>query len=96
MKCCYISSGSALFSSPEPKAQGELIVWDPSRRPCVRASTLSNMNISETSGAIVIKFHLEHNWGGGLIALGFGLDQITSLVSMATYNSHRVIMGKTL
>ena len=24
------------FSSPEPKAQGELIVWDSSRRPCVR------------------------------------------------------------
>ena len=35
-----------LISSPEPKAQGELIVWDSSRRlsvrasvrPCVRAS----------------------------------------------------------
>ena len=38
------------FSSPEPKAQGELIVWDSSRRPCVRPSTLSNMNISETAG----------------------------------------------
>ena len=23
----------AIFSSPEPKAQGELIVWDSSRRP---------------------------------------------------------------
>ena len=27
-----------LFSSPERKAQGELIVWDSSRRPSVRAS----------------------------------------------------------
>ena len=26
------------ISSPEPKAQGELIVWDSSRRPSVRAS----------------------------------------------------------
>ena len=26
------------FSSQEPKAQGELIVWDSSRRPCVRPS----------------------------------------------------------
>ena len=72
MKCCYISSGPALFSSPEPKAQGELIVWDPSRRPSVRASvrasTLSNMNISETSWPIVIKFHLEHHRGSGLTA----------------------------
>ena len=27
-----------LFSSPEPKAQGELIVWDSSRRPSECAS----------------------------------------------------------
>ena len=52
------------FSSPEPKAQGELIVWDSSRRPSVRASTLSNMNISETSWPLVIKFHQKHHWGG--------------------------------
>ena len=30
------------FSSPEPKAQGELIVWDSSRRPCVRPSVRSH------------------------------------------------------
>ena len=57
-----------IFSSPEPKAQGELIVWDSSRLACVCPSTLSNMNISETSWLIVIKFHLEHHWGGGLAA----------------------------
>ena len=34
-----------IFSSP----QGELIVWDLSRRPSVRPFTLLNMNISETS-----------------------------------------------
>ena len=65
-------------------------------RPPVSASTLSNMNISETSCPIVIKFHLEHYWGGGLTALSFGLDRIRTLVSMATDSSHRVIMGKTL
>ena len=27
-----------IFSSPEPKAHGEIIVWDSSRRPCVRPS----------------------------------------------------------
>ena len=90
----------AFFSSPEPKAQGELIVWDSSLRPCVcpsvRASTLSNMNISKTSWPIVIKFHLEHYWGTGLAALGFGLDRIRTLVSMATDSSQRVIMGKVL
>ena len=38
----------------------------------VRASTLSNVNISETRWPIIIKFHQEHHWGGGLTALGFG------------------------
>ena len=63
---------------------------------CVRASTLSNMNISETSWPIIIKFHQEHHWGGGLTALGFGSARIRTLVSMATDSSHRVIMGKIL
>ena len=86
----------SVFSSPERKAQGELIVWDSSRRPFVRPFTLTNINISETSWPIIIKFHQEHHWGGGLTALGFLLDQIITLVSMATDSSHRVIMGKIL
>ena len=56
--------------------------------PCVCGSvgpfTLSDMNISETSWPIIIKFHLKHHWGGGFAALGFGPDQIRTLVSMAT------------
>ena len=65
-------------------------------RTSVRLSTLSNMNISEISWLIVIKFHQKHHWGGGLTPLGFGPDWIRTLVSMATDSSHRVIMGKTL
>ena len=65
-------------------------------RLSVRAFTLSNFNISETSRPIVIKFDLEHHWGGGLAALGFGSDWIRTLVSMATDSSHRFIMEKTL
>ena len=64
--------------------------------PCVRPSTLSNINISETSWPIIIKFHQKHHWGGGLTALGFRLDRIKTLVSMATDSSHRVIIGKIL
>ena len=44
----------------------------------------------------MIKFHLEHYWGGGLTALGFGQDRIRTLVSMATDSCHRVIMGENL
>ena len=64
--------------------------------PSVHASTLSNMNFSETCRPIVIKFHLEHHWGGGLTALGFEQDQIRTLVSMVTDSSHWIIMGKIL
>ena len=58
--------------------------------------TFSNSNISATSGPIVMKFYLNHHWGGGKAALGFGPDRIGTLVSMATDSSHRVIMGKML
>ena len=68
-------------------------------RASVRASvhplTLSNMNISATSGPIVTRFYLKHHWGGGKATLCFGPDRIGTLVSMPTDSSHRVIMGKT-
>ena len=38
----------------------------------------------------------EPSFGWGMAALGFGLDRIGALVSMATDSSHRVIMGKML
>ena len=90
-----------LFSSPEPKVHGELIVYQSSRRLCVCVyvfvcSNFSNMNISETSGPIATKFYLKHHWVGGKDALGFGSDRIRTLVSMATDSSHRIIIGKTL
>ena len=62
----------------------------------VSLSTLSNINISETSWPIIIKFHQKHYWGRGLTALGFRLDPIRTLVSMATDSSYRVIMGRIL
>ena len=82
---------------------GELIVYPwsdlrPSsvvrRRPS--SSTISNMYISATSWPITTKFYLKHHWVGGKAALGFGPDQIRTLVSMATESSHRVIMEKTV
>ena len=68
----------------------------PSVRPSVRLFTLSDMNISETSWPIIIKFHLKHQWVGGLAALGFGPGRFRILVFMATDSSHRVIIGKIL
>ena len=64
-------------------------------RASVRALTLSNMNISATSGSIVTRFYLKQHWGGGKAALCFRPDRIGTVVSMATDSSHRVLMGKT-
>ena len=47
------------------------------------------------SRPILIKFNVNHNWVGGLMALGFGADCIKIVVSMATDRSHRLTMGKT-
>ena len=63
-------------------------------RVCVRVLTLSNMNISDTSWSIAIKFYLNHQCGGRKATLGFGLDRIRTHISMATNISLRVIMGK--
>ena len=96
----WLRADTRFVSSPEPKAHGELIVYQLSRRPCfcasVRALTLSNMNISATSRPIANKFYLRHHWGGGKAASGFWPDRIGTLVSMATDSSHRVIMRKSL
>ena len=64
------------------------------RRPS--SFTISNMNISATSGPIATKFYLKHHWVGGKAVVGFGPDRIRTLVSMATESSHRVIMEKTV
>ena len=65
-------------------------------RPCAGVSTLSNMNIFETGWSSAVKFYPKHHLGGGKPALGFGPDQIRTLVFMATDSSHRVIIGKTV
>ena len=64
-------------------------------RPCVRpcVHTFKHEYLRD-SRLITIKFYLKHHWGGGKAALGFGADQIRTLVFMATDSSHRVIMGK--
>ena len=47
-----------IFSSPEPKAPGELIGWIGSVIRRRRPSTISNDFSSETTGPIVTKFHI--------------------------------------
>ena len=88
-------SNTLLLAHLSQRLIGELIVYASRRRLCVRPFTLSNMNISATSWPIGMKFYLKHHWGGGKASVGFDLERIRTLVSMATDSSHRVIMGKT-
>ena len=91
---CTLGNFSCFLAHLSRRLIGELTVY-----PCsgVRpSSTISNMNISATSGLITMKFYHKHYWDGGKAALGFGSDQIQTLVSMATNISHRVIMEKTV
>ena len=54
------------------------------------------MNISEASLLILIKFYIKDHWGGGKAAYGLGADWIQSMVSITTKSSHRLKVGRML
>ena len=66
------------------------------RRPPVRrpSSTISKIFFSETAGPIVLILHIHHLQVGGNNNCVFCFDRIRTLVAMATYASHRLIMEK--
>ena len=79
---------------------GEHIVYQSSRRPCVRPSVRASIHIFKheylcNQLADWNEILSEASWGGGKASVGFDPDRIRTLVSMATDISHRVIMGKT-
>ena len=75
---------------------GELIGYPCSVVRRTTSSTFSNMNISATSGPITMKFYQKHYCDGERLQIGFGPERIKTLVSMAIYSSHWVIMEKTV
>ena len=77
---------------------GELIVYPCSgvRPSSVRpSSTISKIFFSETAGPIVLILHIHHLQVGGKNNCVFCFDRIRTLVAMATYASHRLIMEKS-
>ena len=77
---------------------GELIVYPCSvvRPSSVRpSSTISKIFFSETAGPIVLILHIHHLQVGGNNNCVFCFDRIRTLVAMATYASHRLIMEKS-
>ena len=73
--------GIPIFSSPEPKAHKVSLQYGSravvrasvhaSVHASVRSSTLSILNISETSRPIAVRFYMKQHWVGGLPAIGF-------------------------
>ena len=84
------------MSSPEPKAHGELIVYQSSHRLCVHLCVnIFKHEYLRNQLADCNQILSEASLGRGKAAICFWADQIGTLVSMATDISHRVIMGKT-
>ena len=83
-----------IFSSPEPKAPGELIGWEgsvvrrPSVRPSVRPSTISNDFSSETTGPIATKFHIKPPEPLGKKSCSNGLGHMTNMAAMPIYGKN--------
>ena len=83
-----------IFSSPEPKAPGELIGWEgsvvrPSVRPSVRRpSTISNDFSSETTGPIATKFHIQPPGPLGKKSYSNGLSHMTNMAAMPIYGKN--------
>ena len=69
------------------------------RRPSVRRPsslfTISKIFFSETAGPIVLILHIHDLQVGGKNNCVFCFDRIRTLVAMATYASHRLIMEKS-
>ena len=75
----------SLFSSPEPKAPGELIGWEGS---VVRPSTISNDFSSEPTGPILTKFHIQSPGILGTKSCSNSLGQMTKMAAMPIYGKN--------
>ena len=75
-----------LFSSPQPKAPGELIVQAGSivRHP----STISNDFSSETAGPIATTFHIQPPGSLGKKNCSNGLGHMTNMAAMPIYGKN--------
>ena len=75
-----------LFSSPEPKAHGELIGYPWS---VVRPSfTISNIFFSKTARPIKAKFYVEPPWVGGTKVCSRHLGHMTKMAATPIYGKN--------
>ena len=93
--CCLMEIFELFLAHLSRRLIGELIVYSGIRRPfIVRPSTFSNDISSEAVRPILSILHTKHLQVGGTKSYVFYSGRIRTLVAMATYSSHRLIMGK--
>ena len=82
--------GLDIFSSPEPKASGELTGWEGSvvRLSVRRLSTISNDFFSESTGPIATKFHIQPPGPLGKKSCSNGLGHMTNMAPMPIYGKN--------
>ena len=87
---------SCLFTSPfvpfQSSIMNRLLRFRPSQKLVYENLPAQTKIIN---GRARMKFYLMHRWGGVKASVGFDLDLIRTLGSMATVSSHRVTVGKT-
>ena len=89
--------GIDIISSPEPKAHRLAYRMAIIRRSSVvrpSSSTISKIFFFETAGPIVLILHIQYLHIGGKNNCAFLYDRIRTLIAMATYASHKLIMKK--
>ena len=103
-KSCIAVFTTWLFSSPEPKAHGELIGYPWSGvRPSVRRPSsvvrpqCSKIFFSETPGLIKAKFYVEPPWVGGTIFCSRHLGHMTKMAATPIYgkNPSKIFFSRT-
>ena len=94
--CYSLIRVSCLFMSPfvpfKSSIMNQLLRVRPSQKLLYENLPVQTKIIN---GRSRMKFYLKHHWGGGKASVGFDLDLIRTLVSMATVSPHRVTVGKT-
>ena len=95
--CYTLIRVTCLFTSPFVPFQSSIVNRLLRVRPSQKL-VYENLPVQTKiiNGRSRMKFYLKHHWGGGKASVGFDLDLIRTLVSMATVSSHRVTVGKTV
>ena len=93
--CYNLIRVTCLFTSPFVPFQSSIVNRLLTVRPSQKL-VYENLPVQTKiiNGRSRMKYYLKHHWCGGKASVGFDLDLINTVVSMATVSSHTVTVGK--